>query len=98
MLTLVALGISAVGAGRSTVAAWAIFLVAIAALGYLGRPGILHVYIPLLALLTVMPLAGIHWHRPRNAFLVVILGVELWRKRSTWWLNPDRSMWPTLKS
>jgi hypothetical protein len=75
MLTLVALGISAVGARRSTVAAWAIFLVAIAALGYLGRPGILHVYIPLLALLTVMPLAGIHWHRPRNAFLVVILGV-----------------------
>lgn len=75
MLALAALGVSAMGARRSVLAAWAIFVAAIAALGYVGRPGILHVYIPLLALLTIAPLAGIRRRGPCSVFLVAILGV-----------------------
>jgi hypothetical protein len=75
LLALVALGVSAMGARRSTLAAWAIFVAAIAVLGYLGRPGILHVYMPLLALLTIAPLAAIRWSRPYRAFLAIVLAV-----------------------
>lgn len=75
MLALVALIVSAIGARRSTLAAWTIFVIAIAALGYLGRPGVLHVYIPLLALLIIAPLTEIRWRRPYNVFLAVLLGV-----------------------
>jgi hypothetical protein len=74
MLALAALGISAMGVRRPILVAWTIFVAAIALLGYLGRPGILHVYIPLLALLTIAPLAGMRWRRPFSVFLAVILG------------------------
>lgn len=75
MLALVALGVSALGARWSTLAAWMIFVAAIAALGYLGRPGVLRLYVPLLALLTIAPLTRIHWRRPYNVFLAAVLGV-----------------------
>lgn len=75
VLALAALGVSVMGGRRSVLGAWAIFVTAIAVLGYVGRPGILHVYIPLLALLTIAPLAGIRWRRSFNALPVVVLGL-----------------------
>lgn len=75
LLTLVALGVSALSVRRSALWAWAIFLTGIAVMGYLGRPGILHIYIPLLVLLTVAPLPDFRWPRRCSALLAIALGV-----------------------
>lgn len=73
MLALVAFGVSAARLSRSTLAAWAIFVTAIAVIGYLGRPSILHIYTPLLVLLIVAPLAGPHMGRRYDVLLAVAL-------------------------
>lgn len=75
LLTLVALGVSATGARRSTLCAWAIFLTGIAAMGYLGRPGVLRVYVPVLALLIVAPLPEFRWRQRYNALFASVLGI-----------------------
>jgi len=75
LLALVALGVSATRPRRSTLAAWAIFITAITAIGYLGRPGVIHVYIPLLSLLLLAPLARTHLRPRYDALLAVALGI-----------------------
>lgn len=75
LLTLVALGVSALSARRSVVWAWAIFLTGIAVMGYLGRPGVLHIYLPLLSLLTVAPLPDFRWQQRHSVLLAIALGV-----------------------
>ena len=50
---------------RSVVVAWILCLAALFTIGLFGRPGILHVYVPLVTLLLVAPLHGWPaWHRP----------------------------------
>lgn len=46
---------------RALFAAWGIFLAAIVAMGIFGRPGIIHVYLPVVSLLAIAPL--LHWDR-----------------------------------
>jgi len=75
LLALVAFAVSAASAKRSTLAAWAIFLLGIAVVGYFGRPGILHVYIPVLALLALAPLAGIRWSLRSTFALAAAIGL-----------------------
>jgi hypothetical protein len=75
LLGLVAVGVSVIRPNRSTLAAWAIFIAAIAAIGYLGRPGILHVYIPLLSLLLLVPLARMKLRQRYDILVAVALGI-----------------------
>ncbi|MGO4395000.1 hypothetical protein AB4Z46_26955 [Variovorax sp. M-6] len=75
MLALVALGVSVVRPSRAMLAAWTIFVAAIAAIGYLGRPGIVQIYSPLLALLLLAPLALNGKRQRYDTLLALALGV-----------------------
>lgn len=54
-LVLAALLALSIRPSRRVLASWAIFLAGIFVLGLLGRPGVLHVYIPLVCLLVIAP-------------------------------------------
>ena len=69
---LILLAVAPPSTRRSIGFAWLLFLGALFAMGIMGRPGVLRVYVPLLSLLLVAPIALAEWKSNTRYWIVVL--------------------------
>jgi hypothetical protein len=78
-LVLAALLTSALLPSRRVIASWVLFFAAICALGLIGRPGVLRVYVPLVCLLLIAPFlqGGVFsgWRRRVGLVVLFVAGI-----------------------
>ncbi len=68
-----ALFLTVLNSSRSLILSWLLCLAAIFAMGFVGRPGVLRVYIPVLSLLALLPIASSSFRSNSRKSLIAIV-------------------------